>query len=194
MGTGNSKQKENISETRHNVETGLSSSVVSYNDNISKKDIKKNLKFEPFNKIMLDCHNEYRKKHSSQELNIEDKLCEKAKEYAKNLLETNFNCEQNLLYDGHIVGENIFISDKEEKGEDICKYWYEEKNNYDHEINKFQKGTNNYTQLIWSSTSKVGFGHFNKDKKYCYVALYYPAGNIFGQFTMNVHESLDKKI
>ena len=53
-------------------------------------------------------------------------------------------------------------------------------------MNNFQKDTNNFTQLIWKSTKFVGFGCSNFNGKYCYVALYYPAGNILGEFTDNV--------
>ena len=144
-----------------------------------------------FNKKMLECHNSYRKKHSSKELNINNELNSIAEDYAKNIVEKNLNIGQNILYKNDIVGENIFISNIKEKEEDICKNWYEEKNRYNYELNSFQKKTNNFTQMIWSSTNEVGFGCFNNDKKYCYVALYYPVGNIFGQFKKNVNRPLN---
>ena len=141
---------------------------------------------ELFNKNMLEFHNKFRKKHHSNKLEIDIKLTNKANKYAEVLLGISENNERINIINEDILGENIYISDKEEKEKNICQYWYNENKKYNYELNNFQKDTNHFTQLIWNSTKFIGFGYANHNNKNCYVALYYPTGNIFGQFTNNV--------
>ena len=192
MGTTSTSGKSNEMERKPNS--------VSHNNNENKNKIIQSNKdkessfsniiektdFSPKN--MLTYHNSLRKKHQSNNLQNNSELNNKAQKYAENLIipNTNTDLTEINLYNGEILGENIFISDKEEKTEDICNNWYIEKNNYNYDLNNFQKDTNNFTQLIWKSTKFVGFGYSYFNGKYCYVALYYPAGNIFGEFTNNV--------
>ncbi len=159
-------------------------------DKDSLSNIIEKLDFTPEN--MLKYLNSLRIKHKSKKLENNPELNIKAQKYADNLLIQNSNTElaEINLYNGDILGENLLISDKEEKVEDICNNWYEEKNNYNYDLNNFQKDTNNFTQLIWNSTKCVGFGSSNYNGKYCYVALFHPAGNVFGEFTNNVFKNL----
>ena len=159
------------------------------NDNNSNKK-KENLYINEsegiFQNGMLKYHNKYRNMHGANNLNLTDELSEKATNYAKKLLESNSNFELNNFYKNQILGENILFSAKKKTEEEICNSWYDENNNYNYTKNTFQKDTNHFTQIIWSSTTEVGFGHYNIGEKYCYVALYYPQGNILGKFTENV--------
>ena len=138
------------------------------------------------NKKMLELHNKFRRIHQVDNLKKNNELNIKAKKYAQMLLEQNSHLKENNLYNNEITGENIYISDKEESEENIFNLWYNEKSNYNYELNNFQRGTNHFTQIVWKSTKQVGFGSFKSSNKFCYVALYYPAGNIFGKFGENV--------
>ena len=42
--------------------------------------------------------------------------------------------------------------------------------------------------MIWKSTTDIGFGFWDdkENNKYYNVILYYPAGNILGEFKQNV--------
>lgn len=68
--------------------------------------------------------------------------------------------------------------------------WYSEKIKYDFKKAKFSASTGHFTQMIWKSCKKVGFGlAFSKveDSIIAYVvANYDPAGNIKSKFKDNV--------
>ena len=74
----------------------------------------------------------------------------------------------------------------------ICDEWYKESENYNYKLNKFQKGTGHFTQMIWKDTKEVGFGLKKKDNINYVVAYYYPSGNIFNEFISNVNFPKDK--
>ena len=189
MGASNANPQHNFSEK------GL---IVSYNQNNGSLDntLNESQLLDSFNTNMLKYHNDYRLMHQSEILNNNEELNQKANKYAKDLLTSPsyVNNKEYIIYKGDILGENILISNKEEKEATICDNWYKEILNYKFGLNSFQKGTNHFTQLIWENTKDVGFGFYfdSKNNKYCYVALYFPAGNIFGQFTDNVHFPLRK--
>ena len=182
--------KRQLNSVSHNNNENKNKNIQPNKDKDSSfSNIKEKTDFSPEN--MLTYHNSLRKKHQSHKLQNNFELNNKAQKYAENLIipNTNTDLEEINLYNGEILGENILISDKEEKTEDICNKWYKEKNNYNYDLNNFQKDTNNFTQLIWKSTKFVGFGCSKFNGKYCYVALYYPAGNIFGEFSNNVFKN-----
>ena len=156
------------------------------NSNKKKENLYINESEGIFQNGMLKYHNIYRNMHGTNNLNLTNELSEKATNYAKKLLESNSNFELNNFYKNQILGENILFSPKKKTEEEICNSWYDEYNNYNYTKNTFQKGTNHFTQIIWKSTTEVGFGYHNMGEKYCYVALYYPQGNILGKFTENV--------
>ena len=140
---------------------------------------------------MLYGHNRYRINHNSNTLQIKEELNQRAGKYARDLLISQSlidNDDYYIIYKEDILGENIFIADNKENEENILKNWYSEKNKYNYDLNTFQPDTNHFTQMIWKDTKEVGFGYFFNEinKKFCCVALYYPAGNIFGKFTENV--------
>ena len=138
----------------------------------------------------LNKHNELRNKHGSPNLKMNEDLNKMAQEYASKILQlegkTSFPSN---IYNDSTLGENIFISIKANV-EEMCQNWYEENKYYNFDMNKFQRGTSHFTQLIWKETKEVGFGFaFSKENKFCGVALYYPAGNILGEFSNNVNKA-----
>ncbi len=193
MGTGSNDRKQ---DTKTNLEKEINNSSSKHdktsdisfdkNQNQIQNQIKNKNPPELFDKNMLKYHNEYRIKHHSIALENTSELNNKANKYAELLLRDNVGDEGNNLFNDDIYGENIFITDREECEENICKIWYDENKRYNYDLNNFQRGTNHFTQLVWNSTRKIGFGYANYNNKYCYVTLYYPAGNILGQFTNNV--------
>ena len=142
-----------------------------------------------FRKEALKKHNEYRVKHKVPDLKLNENLNEMAQKYANHLLDSQSkkNFPINIYNNDSNLGENIMISTKK-NAEEMCETWYSESKNYDFNINKFQKGTGHFTQLIWKETKEVGFGFKFDGDNFCGVAYYNPAGNILGEFTKNVYD------
>jgi len=139
---------------------------------------------------MFNKHSELRKMHGcSKDFELDNSLSSLAKKRAEKLISSKNEIFSEDLYNKEVLGENILISDKILKSEEICDKWYNEGQNYNYEKNKFQKGTGHFTQIVWKNTEKVGFGIKNDKSKMVVVAYYYPAGNIFGEFTKNVENN-----
>ena len=140
----------------------------------------------------LEKHNKYRRMHSSDNLNLNTDLCKIAQSIAEKYSEMDIENMYMIppkLYKDDIVGENIAIIDECDNlnFEDIVNKWYEEKKNYEFGSNKYIENTGHFTQLIWKETKEVGFGHKKSNNgKIYFIAIYYPAGNIFKQFKYNV--------
>ena len=135
---------------------------------------------------IIKLHNYYRKKHGCPDLIGDSELNEMATEYAQQLIESKTPIFSSHTYKGQALGENIFKSNQKIIIENICKEWYEEYNNYNYNLNKFQKGTNHFTQLIWKDSTLIGFGLSSNENTFYLVVYYFPAGNIFGEFDKNV--------
>ena len=128
----------------------------------------------------LYSHNEYRKKHKSNPLTLNDELCEIAQNYSDNLAKTKIFKQSGNKFHGKPLGENIFkCSEKKDIGKIATESWYNEKKNYDYKQPGFKIGIGNFTQIIWKNTKEVGFGFSYDDEGISYVvANYFPAGNI----------------
>ena len=155
--------------------------------NISNDSITSDINMD-YNKIInfvFRKHNKFRRKHNSHELKINDDLNEEAQNYAKKLLS---NDDKNYFYKNFykdsFIGENIMLSEMDSV--EAINEWYSEIQFYDFNQNTFQKNAAHFTQLIWKETKEIGIGFCKNDKKYCLVVLYYPAGNVFGEFSKNV--------
>ena len=144
---------------------------------------------------MLNCHNELRKKHNAQELTENEDLSEMAETTAKEIIENENKYEyQDNIYNSMYVGENIIITNSK-NAEDIFNLMLKEGKNYDFNSNNFSKETGHFTQMIWKETTDIGFGFWeNKNKndanKYCSVILYYPTGNVLGEFSKNIEKEI----
>ena len=141
-----------------------------------------------FRKVALIKHNELRGKHGSPELKLNKTLNMMAQEYAEKL----FVCKGNNIfpkniYNNTIIGENILLC-KTLTPEEICEKWYNEKNKYDFNLNKYQKDSGHFSQLIWKDSKEIGFGFKSDSEICCAVAYYYPAGNILGEFSQNIQK------
>ena len=145
---------------------------------------------ETFISEMVKLHNELRIKHDSPPLNENEELNNMASSYAKSLAnnQEKNNCEYNV-YKEEILGENIFITDYK-KPKDIFKKISNEKYEYDFDKNKYSSSSAHFTQAIWKDTTDIGCGFWadKASKKNFIVLLYYPAGNVLGNFNKNVNK------
>ena len=145
---------------------------------------------ETFISEMVKLHNELRIKHDSPPLNENEELNNMASSYAKSLAnnQEKNNCEYNV-YKEEILGENIFITDYK-KPKDIFKKISNEKYEYDFDKNKYSNLSAHFTQAIWKDTTDIGCGFWadKASKKNFIVLLYYPAGNVLGNFNINVNK------
>ena len=148
-----------------------------------------NFDLDLYRKKALQKHNELRKKHGAPDLTLNEKLNEMAQDYAVKLL--NYEGQKVFpfnIYEDSLLGENISISKKEDP-EQICMKWYNEYKIYNFDLNKYQKDTMHFTQIVWKATKQIGLGFYFNNDNFSSVALYYPCGNALGGFSENVQKS-----
>ena len=143
--------------------------------------------------------NEFRNLHGVEPLIQDDYLIKRAFIIAEKKL-TSFVGEDLLYKDGNDLGGNFEICDEKLEVEQLIEKWYNENKNYNF-IEPIELECNNFTQMIWKNSKKIGIGYYCsqdnieennlKSSKHYYAALYYPAGNIPGEYKDNV---LKKKI
>lgn len=151
----------------------------------------------------LKSNNEFRQNHKVQPLELDEYLNKRAYILAKELLTKKEFCNENLLYKNREdLGINVKLSNEKLKPEKLMEIWYEENQNYNYEKpEEFEY--NNFTQMIWKDSKKCGIGYYHNNKnnifylesdeennsnefEFCYIALYYPAGNKPGEYKSNV--------
>ena len=156
------------------------------------------------NKILLNEHNKYRKMHGVPNLELDNSLITKATAYAESLAKNsndNFLEPSNNDEGDEKLGENLFQCNKKtckmENYTQPLEVWYKEKNYYNFNTNKGEKGTANFTQMVWKSTKKLGCGLAQKyETSYKVVCYYLPKGNVDEKYDINVlpvKEQEDKK-
>ena len=139
----------------------------------------------PYDEICLKIHNQKRDLHDSPHLLKNEELCKLAEKCALDL--SNNEDYINCIYKDIFLGQNIYIY----RGENfrignIINEWYKEIYNYRENLNKFQKNTSHFTQMIWKETKEIGFGLKEKGDTFYIVVFYYPPGNTFGEFKNNI--------
>ena len=152
---------------------------------------------EEENKIIskeaLKAHNNYRKLHGSNPLNLNNDLSKLAQEYANELALYKANLDlqpSSNTFKGEALGENLFSDFKRKNGKEVTDFWYNEIQNYNFDRKKLQAKTTHFTQLIWKGTSEVGFGCKSANGMFYFVAFYYPFGNNPMEFKDNVCEKI----
>ena len=173
---------------------------------IDKKIIKNIFVDEIFVENALKKNNEYRQNHGVEILELDEYLNKRASILAKELLINGEFNNENLLYKNcDELGMNVKLSNEILEPEILMKIWYEENQSYKY---KFPEDfeCNNFTQMMWKNSKKFGIGYYqsniknknnniiqeNNTKKelseyaFCYIALYYPAGNKPGEYENNV--------
>ena len=142
----------------------------------------------------LKVHNQERELLGLSKLEWSTDLQKDAENYAKYLARTDTfkHSQQNNQ------GENLYLSYYSKTVNNITSNvfsktplkdasfaWYNEIKDYSYSAIKMDSlfpKIGHYTQMIWSSTKKVGIGKArSKSGKVYVVARYYPAGNILGK-------------
>ncbi|KAF8569878.1 hypothetical protein P879_04415 [Paragonimus westermani] len=110
----------------------------------------------------IAAHNYFRAAHGCPKLRHDKNLERSAQKWAKELAKAN----------------RLYHSEAKNYGENLAFRWCSGKGNL----------SGHFSQLIWKSTSKCGFGRaISSDGKSAYVVgHYYPPGNVQGQFAENV--------
>uniref|UniRef100_A0A3Q0KKQ2 Venom allergen-like (VAL) 16 protein n=1 Tax=Schistosoma mansoni TaxID=6183 RepID=A0A3Q0KKQ2_SCHMA len=139
------------------------------------------------NKEAIQAHNELRALHGCPEISYDSKLASDSQKWAEHL--ASINCLQHSKGDDY--GENLAFqmstAGASLNGREATRNWYDEI--IQHDFNgQNQPGTGHFTQVIWKSTIKAGFGSaLSKDGKKVYVVgRYKPAGNIIDLYEDNV--------
>ena len=149
----------------------------------------------------LKKNNEYRKLHGIEELILDDYLIKRAFILAKKKFK-HFDIEDLSYKDGSEIGTNFEKCEKILEPEKLMDKWYYENKKYNY-IEPIELENSNFTQMIWKNSKRFGIGYYCQQtknneknqgtKKYYYVALYYPAGNIPGEYKENIFKKLSKK-
>jgi glioma pathogenesis-related protein 2 len=73
---------------------------------------------------------------------------------------------------------------------DAIALWYEEGKLYNYNTPGFSTATGHFTQFVWASSRLLGMSVARRGNVNLWVARYFPAGNIAGQFPNNVFPPL----
>ncbi|XP_031433414.1 uncharacterized protein glipr2 isoform X2 [Clupea harengus] len=141
-----------------------------------------------FSLLAVDTMNSYRRQHRAKPLSRCPSLSKEAQDWAAFLVNSKM-----LRNHGKGHGESLWYqsgsSTDTPKGSDVVKSWYDESSKYDFSSPGFQKGTGNFTQMVWKSSEKVGVGiATNGSGLFVGVAFFEPPGNVSntGYFRDNV--------
>jgi len=136
----------------------------------------------------LKAHNEYRAKHGSPALEIDEEANAFAQKYAEKLVS---KC--NLIHSHDKYGENLWAAtaygtateaflDDSENVRKAVKAWYDEISKYDFNNPGFSSDTGHFTQVVWKGSKLLGIGvkQHSDGNNVCVivVAEYFPAGNM----------------
>ncbi|XP_052806912.1 uncharacterized protein LOC128236099 [Mya arenaria] len=136
-------------------------------------------RFKEMKHEILVAHNECRKLHGSREVVKSKSLSRDAQRWAEAVAARGYA----QYSDTSDRGENILVLDLESEinltGNDVVHTWYRESKNYSYYQNCWQRGTSNFTQLIWKSTTEIGVGisKFPYHDTLVVVVQYSPPGN-----------------
>ncbi|CAH8824429.1 unnamed protein product [Trichobilharzia szidati] len=134
------------------------------------------------NQVAIAEHNRLRALHGCPPLIYDENLAKDAQSWADNL------CRMRMLKhsqpDGY--GENLAYGTNID-GIKATHMWYDECKYHNYQ-GQFSSQSGHFTQLIWKSSKKVGFGVKRADngRDVYIVARYQPPGNLFGEFRENV--------
>lgn len=141
-----------------------------------------------FAEEVLQCHNDYRKKHQAPPLKLSSKLSREAARYAESLASTRI-LKHSMESSRGSCGENLAWASYDQTGKDVADRWYDEVKQYNFNRPGFSSGTGHFTAMVWKNTKKLGVGKATaSDGSSFVVARYFPAGNITnqGHFENNV--------
>ncbi|KAK3577800.1 hypothetical protein CHS0354_024843 [Potamilus streckersoni] len=147
-------------------------------------------KFHAFRQEVFLAHNCYRRFHNCKELCLADDLTRHAQEWANDLACKGYPLYSELTDTGENVVTIHIPNETSLSGFEVCRQWYEEGKRFDFSTPKWQKGTRNFTQMIWKSSTEIGIGiaKVQGQQRYIVVVNYRPPGNgnMPGEFLRNI--------
>ena len=172
---------------------------------VTKLDEKK----KKFIEKALSENNNYREKHRVEKLELDEELIERAFILAyQKLEEGNFSNNYQKNIKNEVLGLIYLESNEELEADKLMQKWYSDLIEYNPKEPDEIQGLDS-TKMIWKSSKKFGIGYYNKNitksknkskkekekekekenreqNKYCYVALYHPAGNQPDEYKNNI--------
>ncbi|KAF7231797.1 hypothetical protein EG68_11337 [Paragonimus skrjabini miyazakii] len=139
------------------------------------------------NREAIAAHNYYRRAHGCPKLTYDDSLARSAQKWAEELARFgHMQHGQNVKY-GENLSSKWTSNQASISGCEATQMWYDEVSFHDY-TGDFSPKSGHFTQLIWKSTTKAGFGRAtSSDGKSVYVVgHYWEAGNVIGKFRENV--------
>jgi len=130
---------------------------------------------------ITEAHNEIRRTYGVPDLVWDEELAEVSLEWATFL--ANDGCYLEHDWDSPL-GENLYWSTFESTAKDVVLSWASEVEFYDYESNSCEEGEmcGHYTQLIWSTTERVGCDiALCPDQSEIWMCNYDPIGNWSGE-------------
>ncbi|XP_012072762.2 LOW QUALITY PROTEIN: pathogenesis-related protein 1 [Jatropha curcas] len=131
----------------------------------------------------LDAHNQARTAVGVGPLSWDDTVAAYAQNYASTRRRQRAG-DCNLVHSGGPYGENLAWSSAELSGTDAVKMWVDEKAYYDYDSNSCSPGQmcGHYTQVVWSSSVRVGCAKVRCSNGGTFITCNYdPPGNYVGQ-------------
>ena len=165
--------------------------------NAEEKTTKEEDPLEKFRKEITEKHNEYRKKHNVGELERDSNLEDMVQKKLKYAVETGEDPYITEKYNGEKVGQNkyylVTLNEKLEV-DTIVDSWYYTKYSYNFkepgcENNKLAQ---DFVNLIWKNTKKVGCGYICKNKQCYALCAYYPSAGCESIYSQNVLPNTSK--
>ncbi len=124
-------------------------------------------------------HNEWRAKVNVPPLVWDKGLAEAALKWAKQLKKENCAFKHSHVKE---LGENLFMGTTGFYGPaDVVNSWGKEIEHYNYDKNSCSGVCGHYTQLVWSTTKRVGCAKIECDGMDIWVCNYDPPGNWVGQ-------------
>ena len=132
---------------------------------------------------MVAAHNAVRANYCAAPLTWSPKIAAVAQRWADHLAASNCG----FFHSQTDYGENLAagtIGYVDAKG--AVEMWADEAKLYDFKHQGFSMQTGHFTQVVWKGTREVGCGSSQCNGNQIWVCNYDPAGNVEGQYEINV--------
>jgi uncharacterized protein YkwD len=143
---------------------------------------------QAYQNAALSLHNQYRARHGSPLLKLDNALgasAEKCAQYYAQKKMIDHSCPyKNGAGENLVGGVGVWTPDQfTAMG---VKMWYDEVKSYNFANPGFSMATGHFTQVVWKSSTKLGCGVATVSGYTAMVCLYSPPGNYQGQYPANV--------
>lgn len=140
---------------------------------------------------VLDYVNKFRSLHSASNVTYSDTLSTFAQSWAENMASTGIFAHSGQTIQSN-YGENLAFFYSASLNNATSYYiqaidmWYSEEKNYDYSNPGFSSATGHFSQLVWASSNKIGYG-IAQGNNNVYVAMEFtPPGNYNNDYSRNV--------